>query len=520
MTRVTIPATGDNNPNTGKVYVPSLGIWVPKKSHHRVIQAGGFTFTGTPKNSHQVTDELGNVYQQSGKKPLKAGGLTFTGPHGKPKKGTYAYYLAQKNQSGPPNLSPSRPYNQMAPGNLNYQKKNLGPSRPYNQMAGQYSIGHKDFKGGVQHFQGPTQADYLAQLAAQLNQGKVDYEDALRKSAQEIRHGYHIDIKAIRNTIAQARHSEKKNSRKVGQMYNALSRSFNRAANRQDSRGAQDVATMQNIANIAAANITNNAQQILSGEADLAQGLGLPVAPSDQLRANALQGVTDTESQGVNAATTAQKISNSQRNFLTRGAQGAKFEGTDAKAQLLSSLQDFVNQNRSNIASLKGQRARELAANRGKILDTVASMNQKQAEDTWQRAMDLAQFNLDVQNSRAKNRLSIASLKEKIAHDNAMAAQQASSNTDSAAKDNPLYGAMQMLVGAPHPKQDAGIIQSLFKSRNFTMQEFQGPDGQVHKLTPEMAANLAEQRARAAGITNPRDIAKIRLAAMKSPSLS
>lgn len=382
--------------------------------------------------------------------------------------------------------------------------------------------------------------DYLAKKMAS-NGAEFDYETALRESEKAIRQAYKTDINAIRGSSKAARKQTARDRAELEEMYNALARSYAKQGEESIAQGQQLADMMQSISSEAQQNIQGTANQIQNEQADLFQGLGIEdalsaVAPE---QAQDLQNeLTETIQTGADAANTQLGFAGNNQRFFERGGQTAKLEGTNRSADLLEDLQDYLQGNRTAIASLKSGRGREVAANKSDIMNSVSEAQAAADAALWDQLMDYSGLKLDIEDTQADNDLNAQKLLNQIRNGNRDARQWAAefgldkwiakhdaqidraklrdSQSSGAADDMTPKWMQQYANSINHMgPQLQDLMATVVDSPKFLNNVYKDEQsGRESPINPSSAAHIAEQIARENGITDPHKIAKIRQAAM------
>lgn len=395
--------------------------------------------------------------------------------------------------------------------------------------------------------------DYLAQKMATVG-GTFDYESALRESEQAIKEAYARDIKAVRGSNQAARRDTAANRKDVEALYAALSRSYADNAQEALGQGQELAGMMQDTTQETAGSIQDIAAQIASQQAELASGLGLPEVTADympQQAENVQKQLAALSAEGSEDANRQLGFAGNQQRWLMRGANNANLEGTNRSAELIRDLQDFVQGNRTQISEMQGLRGREIANNKSEIMSAVAEQQAAQDEALWKQMMDFSNLKLDIEDTQADNRLANRKHRFTIRDANREAKQWASEQGLKEAQfnwdrktdkwDRKLDSRkleLEALKAASRGEEDAEswvpgyfqdysqalqemnprarqVAQSMIGSKPFQHGAWTDKDAKREfKLNPTSAAALAEDMAKEAGITNPKQIALIKLAAM------
>ena len=335
----------------------------------------------------------------------------------------------------------------------------------------------------------------------------IDYETALAESQEAIRDAYRNDIEAIRTGNRGARKQTARERRDLEQMYNALSKDYQKMGARQgkmsENLGNRMEARSRGSANF----LQKESRELLNEQAARAKGLGI-----EDAFAGATEGVMDeTQDQvrrvvreGADDANRQRGFGGNNRRFMERGSIGAKLEGTNRSADLLENLQNFILQNRQKIAGLRGDRSRELAANESNVMSSVAEMEQSADAEMWDRLMSMAGLKLDIDKEQFDQKSTLAKMR-----------QQAMSGGD---EDNSMPG-LSNVANAQHylnrlnkPGMGNKIFDQILQSDEFLTGQ-QEHSKQMYSMTPYKAAQMVEEAASQYNL-NPRDVELLRLAIM------
>lgn len=387
-------------------------------------------------------------------------------------------------------------------------------------IGGHASPGNEFGKGKAGKSHGMSQQQQLfqqlTQIAGQLGAPTIDYEQALKDSAAQIRDAYAHDIAAIRSGSAAARKDTAQNRREVEQAYAGLAQSYMGQSHKAVKQGKGLAKAMRNSSEQAAHFLDHTSDQNLNQQASLAKGLGIedamPAASASQTK-EAAQGVERLVHEGAHAANSQLGYTGNQARFLQRGGQNAKLEGTNQSSALLQDLQHFLQGQHQQIQGLKGQKHHELAANQSSVMSSVADMQQQAQQDQWSRLMDLAGLKMDMNQQRFQQHSDKADYRLKLMEQQQQALQDAQSNSGSSMPGAQNFAdAQQYLQKLQHPGQGTQLFDNFLNSTQMTNGTFHS-DSQ-HKdvpLTPYKAMQLVEQQARAQGLSE-KDIQLLRLA--------
>lgn len=397
--------------------------------------------------------------------------------------------------------------------------------------------------------------DYLAEKMATIG-GTFDYESALRESEKAIKQAYARDIKAIRGSNQQARKDAAENRKDVEALYSALSRSYEESAQTAMEQGQQLAEMMQQTVQGSQANLQELASGIANEQASLAEGLGVQDATSAYMPQQAL----DTQEQLAEMATEGAEDSNrqlgyagNQQRWLMRGSQNANLEGTNRSADLIRDLQDYIQGNRGEIADLRSMRGRELAGNKSDIMSQVAEMQAQQDEALWGQLMDYSGLKRDIENDQFDQSMQTKEFRQGIREGNRDARQwaaeqgldeakfgwdQKTDRWDRQAKirEMQLKALLAGQSGGGGDSEDSNmpgyledfashLAQMNPKARDFaqrvvqtkpfrTGEWYDEESKREFKMNPTVAGSEAVKMAKQAGITNPRQLNLIKLAAM------
>lgn len=358
-----------------------------------------------------------------------------------------------------------------------------------------------------------------------------DYETAIQESTNAIKKAYGAEIKAIRNNNKSARRQTKKDRKELEDLYKGLAKSYGGAAQQAVAQGENTVEQLQQIAAQSAGTINAQQMQSTQDQAQMLKDLGLE-ATADQIITPDFAQSADSQaqiaSQSNNAQTLATQLAGNQQGFMRRGKQAAKMEGVNQQGDLMDQLRNYVRGNRDQIAVLKGQRAREISQNKNDTMAAAAEAEASAQSDMWDRLMEYAGLQMDVEQANFNNNL--AANKFQYQQDNDRAdrkwdakkwraeqRQQGSSGSANSPYPENLSDAMSILQNqSSQPQILAEILQGVWESKDFAYGQKIGQNGETYKLTPAMAANMAERAARQRGIKSEQDIQAIRLAAYRS----
>lgn len=216
--------------------------------------------------------------------------------------------------------------------------------------------------------QDPTLAalNQLAQLAMGAGAG-MDPQAAAASLAQmtgAIRKSYGGQIGAIRGANKAARRDTKAGRAEVEGMYNALGNEYRKQAAQNQKQSAnlsqqlEGLGSAQQRATQAAAdsmNAANRAQAQAMGSTGIDAQMNADVASTVGRQADAAGRA------GTNMASDALQMGGNTTRYLGTQGMNSRLEGTNRSADMLTALQDYLNQNRSKIAEVAGARDAAIA---------------------------------------------------------------------------------------------------------------------------------------------------------------
>lgn len=358
----------------------------------------------------------------------------------------------------------------------------------------------------------PDPGDALDQLFNKLmgalgNGGPtVDYESALEQSEAAIRDAYANDIQAIRMGNQGARRQTANQREELEQMYNALAQTYQKAGKRSMRQADQLGDRIQDNANLAGHQVSKTANRMLDEQAARAQELGIEDAyanSAEPVETRAQQQVQQIQKEGNRDANRQLGFGGNSQRFMERGGQTARLEGTNRSADLLENLQNFLLQSRQQIAGLRGDRSRELAANESSIMGSVAEMNSAADSELWDRLMSMAGLKLDIDKERNDQSNDLARIQASLAG--------GGSGTSMPGAEN-FQNSQHYLSQLQRPEVGSRLFDQLLRSDEFKYGQVKHPQsGEMYKLTPEYAMDQIQRIAEEQGLS-PQDINLLRLA--------
>lgn len=362
---------------------------------------------------------------------------------------------------------------------------------------------------------GPNQLDLLMdQLIGLAGQQRptVNYKAALKGSQQAIRDAYGHEIKGIRRHNKRARRDTAEGREEVEGMYEALGRSYNRAAKQDSRQGKRAANQMARLAE----NLTGQMSSQANANADMLgqrfNELGQQKEGGEALTESAAKtenAINQSLQQGLRQAGTARNRAENNRRFLNKEGQVARFEGTNRSADMQSALQDYLQDQRAEIQGLRGQKRSELASNASQIAAAVAEAEASQP-DMFERYMDLAQLRQSMDQTAFDNNLA----KRKFNLDQQKAAAQNSGTKDlSSFLPKNQQGFTQMLQTIQNPEMRAAL-SNLQRSPEFINGQVE-IDGKSVPLNQFSVQKFLENYLEEAGIRpGNKELEKARMAAM------
>lgn len=261
-----------------------------------------------------------------------------------------------------------------------------------------------------------AQLDQLVNSGMQLPQGpsEADLQQALDEAAAGIQKQFGAQIGAIRAQMGGARKDTRQGSRAVRNMYNQLGNSYNRMGQRQFKQGSKLAHQLQGMGEREGDVISDQAQDIVKAGVRGAAGLGLgdlAMELTKQTKHDAGDLAQKAVRQGANAARTEKRVGANNRTFMQTSGQASRLEGTNTAADMYAQLQDYLQQNRSQIASLAGERAAAIAASKAGIQSSFADasadyadMRMDARQDLIDNKMDLLKLALEIKADQKDNR--------------------------------------------------------------------------------------------------------------------
>lgn len=263
-----------------------------------------------------------------------------------------------------------------------------------------------------------AQLDQLVNTGMQFPQGpsEADLQQALDEAAAGIQKSFGAQIGAIQAQNAGARKDTRQGSRAVRRMYNQLGNSYNRMGQKQFKQGSKLAHQLGKMGEREGDIISDQGQDIARAGAQGAAALGLGDLAKQlvhETRHDAGNLAEKAVRQGGMAAQTEKRIGANNRTFMQTSGQASRLEGTNTAADMVAQLQDYLQQNRSAIAALAGEREAAIAAAQAGVQSSFADaqadyadMRSDARQDLIDNKMDLLKLALDIQSDQRDNRSS------------------------------------------------------------------------------------------------------------------
>jgi hypothetical protein len=239
---------------------------------------------------------------------------------------------------------------------------------------------------------------------------------SLNESAAGINQQYGAQIGALRHANQGARQDTKKNSAEVQAMYDALAGSYNRAGKREMRQGNRLSNRLQNMGEQAQNATTTQAERLNESSAAAAQGLGLADLGQELVQQNNQTAQRQSKvagQRGQMAANTVLGQAGNNRTFMNTSGMASELEGTNQAADMYGQLQDYLQQNRSQMASLAGERAAAQAAAKAEITGQYASAQGDQQQQMIENLMGLYGLGHQAQGDQFDQNLALQELAQK-----------------------------------------------------------------------------------------------------------
>lgn len=240
----------------------------------------------------------------------------------------------------------------------------------------------------------------LAQLDQLLNQGSVmpdapseqDLNAALNEAASGINQQYGAQIGAIKHQNQGARGDVREGSAAIQKLYAGLDKSYEQAGRAERRQSGKLSNRLQNIGERGAQGVTSQANEMNNASMKGAAALGLADLGADltkQTNQTAQQLGNRSIARGTSAASAVSKMGGNNSTFMNTSGQAARLEGTNRSADLYAQLQDYLQQNRDQIAALAGERAAALAQAKAGIQSSYMGSQADYADMAMQQQQSL-----------------------------------------------------------------------------------------------------------------------------------
>lgn len=359
---------------------------------------------------------------------------------------------------------------------------------------------------------GPSIFDMIGELITQPG-ASFDYESAQREAANAIRQAYGAEISAIRQNNRVARKSSKHARKEIEHLYKGLARMYGKQEARADRRGQKSADRQMGIAEEGAGVLQDLNRQMIGEESQMLQDLGQQqaaeqlISPDYDRMGEQVGQITE---QGTRAASQAERMGQNNARWFDRAQGGARLEGTNAQADMIGMLQEYLMNNRNQIAGLKGNRAQEVAASNMNIESQAAEAANQSNQDMIDNLLALAGKQAEVENIDQDNQREDAKFRWDKKMDRKdlrlkMLDAAEDGDTDSLKHYSPgIRDAMSVIAQTqdPNDKKATTALWKLFASEAWQNQEIPTEDnsGQNLPLTPYRAAALARKKGRALGL--------------------
>jgi hypothetical protein len=386
-------------------------------------------------------------------------------------------------------------------------------------------------------------SDALSELAQSMLTDSAsqsfDYESALQQSQKAIQRAYAAEINAIRGNNRRARKDTKKARNELENMYQGLAQAYGLQSQQSTQLADQRAAQSVGLANDANSQIRAMQMQTTADQAQLMRDLGMPET-ADQIVTPDFKQVAETQAkvtqEGASNAQLQSQLGDIDSRYYKRGKRTAQLEGTNRSADLLGELQGYIRGNRDQIASLKGQRAKEKAANRQSTMAAAQEAEANAQSELWDRVMQFAQMQADMSNTNFDNSLAAAKFqyqqqddrrnakidwKQNIL-DNKLDWKKAilSNRPEKQSFNDFLPASMQNAVGlfqsGQSPQKLMAALTTLTQDQRVIQGQFKAANGEFIPITQSKKMQLAREYAKKLGLsTNDENILVMAVMGMK-----
>lgn len=355
--------------------------------------------------------------------------------------------------------------------------------------------------------------DLATSMLTDPGAASFDYETAQREAAGAIRQAYGAEIAAIRQNNRVARKSSKAARKEIDHLYRGLAKMYGRQEKRAVRQGDKMADRQMGIAEEGNTILQDLNNQMINDEAALLQKIGGQDAYSEIVSPDfdrMGQQVAENTEQGQAAAQRANRMGQNNARWFDRAQAGARFEGVDTQGDMIGQLQNYLMNNRNQIAGLKGDRAQEIAASNMNIEAQAAEAAGESQQQTFDNVLKLLGMTADIEDTNADNARADAGFRwdKKMDRKNLrlkMMDAAESGSTDSLKNYSPgIQDAMSIIA----QNQDAGdskateALWKLFSSNAWRTGEvvLPGNAGETAPLTPYEAAARARKVGRNLGL--------------------
>lgn len=315
----------------------------------------------------------------------------------------------------------------------------------------------------------PTLWDILKQLAFSGQQGDPN---ALYSQAQsQVNAQYDPQIAELQRQMAMEQQLAGRNKVELGNMYGALSNSDMADIDKinqiyaQGNKGVDQ--QYKDIQSQLAATYADTQKQ----EQDLMTKLNIQAAAPDALKQQNtdqayLQGQQKLDHQS--AIDALKLLQTGAQDFSRSGAEIARAEGTNQQANLMQQLQDYMTQAQGKIGDLNLAKSNSFQS----VLGQLSNQQYSRSQDQFQNLLALARLQQSMQGAGGTQY-----------------------------KQGPLAASGYLGENSPdNATQLNSFLLQVLQDPQFTQGQVQGINGPV-RLTPEAAAQMAQQKAAEAGMS-------------------
>jgi hypothetical protein len=315
----------------------------------------------------------------------------------------------------------------------------------------------------------PSIFDKLIEMA--LGGGQGDMSQFSQAAQASVNAAYDPQIEELKRLMASAEGRAGRNKTELGNMYGSLSKSdladipvidkmFGDAGNQVN----QQYAKMQGQTDQA----YNQAQQ---EQMDLMKRLNIQAAAPDALKGQQQDKAFFTGQTGESRQSMQDSLKLLQTgadNFSRQGSEIAQHEGTNRQADLMAQLQDYLSQSQGKLSDLNLAKSQAYQA----ALGQGQQSQHQQQNDTFNHLLEIAKLQQSMQGGQPQY------------------------------KQGPLAAAQYLSGNAQDPSALSGFLQQVMQGQAFTTGQIPGAmGGQSTRLTPEAAAQMAQQQAAQAGMS-------------------